>query len=70
MQTQIQTDRCASGQVDPKYANPDNQQRNTIPFIINGCAVSITSSAKNTDEPLIAVKEILLSAYRSRIASS
>ena len=45
-----------------------NKQGTAIPFIINGCAVSVSSSAKGTDDLIVAVKEILLSAYRKRIA--
>jgi hypothetical protein len=37
-------------------------------FIINGCAVSV-SAAEGTDDPINAVKEILLSAYRTRITN-
>ena len=58
------------GQVAPMNKHK-NQQRNTgISFVINGCAVSCTSKVKGTDEPLAAVKEILLSAYRTRMTRS
>lgn len=36
------------------------------PLILDGCTVYIHSSTKNTDEPLRVVKEILMSAYRTR----
>ena len=58
---QVKIDRQTSGQVDPK-CNITN-----IPFVINGCTVSFSSN-KRTDDPIEAVKEILLTAYRSRIA--
>lgn len=54
-----------SGQLVPKYSGT-NKSGKATPFIINGCAVSITSTPKSTDEPIKAVKEILLSAYRTR----
>lgn len=37
-----------------------------LSLVIDGCAVSITSSPKGTDDPLKAVREILLSAYRTK----
>ena len=67
MQTII--DLRTSGQLDPKCVNINRNRNNTIPFIINGCRVSLSSSMKNTDEPLNTVKEILLSGYKTRIAS-
>jgi len=39
-------------------------------FTINGCIVSISSAPECTDKPIIAVKEILLSAYRTRVRSN
>ena len=59
----------ASGQLGPKCNNINYHRNNTIPFAINGCTVSFTSSDSNTDEPIKAVKEILMSAYRSRITN-
>jgi hypothetical protein len=56
-----------SGQVDPKHNNTTQKRGNVLSFVINGCTVSVSSSNK-TDEPIKAVKEILLSSYRSRIA--
>ena len=54
-----------SGQVGPKI----NIVKDTgMPVIINGCAVSFSSSPKGADEAIKTVKEILLSAYRTRIA--
>ncbi|MEA4894689.1 MAG: hypothetical protein VB064_05455 [Oscillospiraceae bacterium] len=37
-----------------------------LSFIIDGCSVSISSSPKGTDDPLKTVREILLSAYRTK----
>jgi hypothetical protein len=37
-----------------------------LSLVIDGCAVSITSSPKGTDDPLKTVREILLSAYRTK----
>ena len=63
MLAQVQT----SGQVDPKYNNVIQRCGNVISLVIDGCTVSVSSN-NNTDEPIKAVKEILLSSYRSRIA--
>jgi len=52
-----------SGQIDPKSNNTNGT---AAPFIIDGCTVSFSSSAKGTDEPIKAVKEILFSAYRTK----
>jgi hypothetical protein len=57
-----------SGQLDPKLKSVKEKNHKIIPFIIDGCAVSISSTPKGTDEPMKTVKEILLSAYRTRIA--
>lgn len=57
-----------SGQVDPKCEGLSNNQDTPVSFIINGCAVSFSSNAKNTGEPIKAIKEILLSAYRTKTA--
>jgi hypothetical protein len=67
MQTTI--DMRTSGQLDPKCVTINPNRNKTIPFIINGCRVSFSSSLENTDEPIRNVKEILLSAYRTGIAS-
>lgn len=47
---------------------PNTQERREtdLSLVIDGCAVSITSSPKGTDEPLTTVREILLSAYRTK----
>lgn len=37
-----------------------------LSLVIDGCSVSISSSPKGTDEPLKTVREILLSAYRTK----
>jgi len=57
-----------SGQHDPKLNNKTRKQ-STTPIVINGCSVTFSPSINKTDEPLKAVKEILLSAYRTRMAS-
>jgi len=38
--------------------------------LVNGCAVSISATPKETDEPLASVKEILMSAYNSKVRTS
>jgi len=58
-----------SGQVGSKCGNIEYPRDNVIPFIINGCSVSFSSNVKGTDEPIKAVKEILMSAYRTRITN-
>ena len=68
MQTQTEMILPTSSQVDPKLKIINPKRKNEMPFIINGCSVSFTSYARNTDEPIKAVKEILLSAYRTRTA--
>ena len=68
MQTTIDIrDIRTSGQHDPKCVTINPSRINTMPSIINGCRVSFSSSRENTDEPMKAVKEILL-GYRTRIA--
>lgn len=37
-----------------------------LSFFIGGCSVSISSSPKGVDDPLKTVREILLSAYRTK----
>ena len=69
MLSQQNQDIFTSGHIDPKYKNQNHKDRNAIPFVINGCVVSITSSAEKSDDVLNEVKMILLSAYRSRMAS-
>jgi len=51
-----------SGQNVPKCTKTQVVQ----PLMINGCAVSFSSSVKGTDEPIKAVKEILFSAYKTK----
>jgi hypothetical protein len=53
----------------PNCTNIKDQTDNKIPFVINGCTVSFTSSDKSTADSLKAVKEILMSAYRTRITN-
>lgn len=66
MSAQAQDYRQTSGQSDPKCVNIRTQT--DIPFTINGCTVSFTSSGKGSDDSIKAVKEILLSAYRTKTA--
>jgi len=54
-----------SGQVGPKCKS-ENKRGAVQPFIIGGCAVSFSSTPKNTDNTMKTVKEILLSAYRTK----
>ena len=37
-----------------------------LSFVIDGCPVSISSSPRGMDDPLKAVREILLSSYRAK----
>jgi len=54
-----------SGQIDPKCKSA-NRSGAVKPFIIDGCTVSFSSSKKATDSTMKTVKEILLSAYRTK----
>ena len=67
MQSQGNITILTSGQLDPKIKS-ENKQNTAMPFIIDGCAVFCTSTARGTEEPIKAVKEILMSAYRTRTA--
>ena len=64
---QAQNDMQTSGQLDSKYKAINQKQNADTPFIINGCTVSFATDIK-AEEPIKAVKEILLSAYGSRMA--
>ena len=44
------------------YANKRNNT--AASFLVDGCVVSISSTKNATDEPLNAVKDILLSAHK------
>ncbi|MCK9479592.1 MAG: hypothetical protein M0R40_08880 [Firmicutes bacterium] len=59
------SDVRASGQLDIKseYQKCENLAPS---IVIDGCTVSFTSTKKDTDETLMAVKEILLSAYGTK----
>ena len=48
--------------VSELQARPENG----LSLVIDGCSVSITSSPKGTDDPMKTVREILLSAYRTK----
>ena len=69
MQPQRQANMQTSGQVGPKIISTNNHRDNVIPLTINGCTVSFTSNGKGANEPIKAVKEILMSAYRTRITN-
>ena len=59
MQAHEKIDMQSSSQVGPKTET-------AMPFVINGCTVSFSSTVKGTDEPIKAIKEILLSTYRTK----
>lgn len=59
-----------SGQVDPKLNIIKNKPKTVIPFIIDGCTVSFTSTPKEKDDTIKTIKEILLSAYKTKTARS
>jgi hypothetical protein len=42
----------------------NNNRGTAMPYVDNGCIVSITFAKNKTDESLAAAKEILMSAYR------
>lgn len=42
------------------------QSKTDLSLVVNGCAVFITSTPDGTHDPLVTVKEILLSAYRTK----
>jgi len=62
-QNHIQTSR----QLNSTHNNQSGKVNYSIPFIINGCVVSLSSNDKEIDEPIKAAKIILLSAYRTKI---
>ena len=66
MQAQKQTNTQTSGQNCLSAENIDNIRSSVIPFLIDGCTVSFTPTRKGTDEPMKAVKDILMSAYRTK----
>jgi len=67
VQTIVQNDALASNNKELfKSVNCDIGL--TAPIIINGCVVSISCTDIGTVETLEAVKDILLSAYRTKIA--
>jgi len=57
-------------QVDHENMNQITKRNSSTSFVINGCVISFSSATKSTDEPIKAVKEILLSVYRTRVAKS
>lgn len=59
-----------SGQSVPKSTDQPQGRNMGISFVLNGCSVSVTSNTAKGDEPLAAVKEILLSTYRTGTAKS
>ena len=52
--------------IAPKFFNADNDREAVTPFIIDGCVVSLSSTPENADNVIQKVKEILLSAYRTK----
>ena len=71
MQTNVQQiDFPTSGQLDPKFRSDINRFGISVPFVIDGCSVTFSRSAQSGDETIKAVKEILLSAYRTRFTNS
>jgi len=57
------------GAVDPRYESIVCPCDKVNPFIINGCSVSFTSNSNGSDDSIKAVREILMSAYRTRNTS-
>ena len=57
MQTQVE---------DKRETNTVSIGAGNAPFIINGCTISFNADADNSKKTLLAVKEILLSANRTR----
>jgi len=66
MTAQQKMNMRTSGQLVPKPNGMKHNQNPTTPFLIGGCSVSFTSTPKSTDETIKTVKEILLSAYRTK----
>jgi len=64
-QSHIQVSR----QLNLKRSSQKNKNNSAMPFIINGCVVSFSSNAKDADEPITTAKNILLSAYRTKVAN-
>jgi hypothetical protein len=66
MQIAVHND-ITSGQVDPKYKTNTKINKTSSTLIVNGCAVTLTSSSSENDESLKAIRDILVSAYRTRM---
>ena len=56
-----------SDQVGPRCRNTSNHHGTVKSFKINGCSVSFAPTANDTDGPIKAVKEILISTYRTSL---
>ena len=69
MQTH-QIDTHTMSQPGPHCGNIIQKQDMTEPLIFNGCVVSMTSTANSTNDAINAVKEILLSSYRTKSAKA
>ena len=54
---------------DPNLKIIKSNHGTIIPISIDGCTVSFSSTPKETDESIKTVKDILLSAYRTKITS-
>ena len=70
MHDQSTTNLRVLSQADPLHNNAANKRGSTIMLVIDGCTVTLTSSAKGSQEAIQAAKEILLSAYRFKAARS
>jgi hypothetical protein len=66
MQAQNELSQTTSGQLDPKLRRTNPIRNLSAPIMFDGRAVSFSSNASNSDETINAVKEILLTAYRTR----
>jgi len=56
----------ASGDQIAAESLNNNETSSVISLDINDCTISFSASTKGTDDSIIAVKEILLSAYRTK----
>ena len=65
MITQNQSSVSASGQNVQRFESNNRNGNMVMPFIINGCTVSVTATPNTTTDPILAIKEILLSSYRT-----
>ena len=66
MQIQEQLGLRTIGQNVQQLEQLRNNGKSTEPFIINGCTISFSSANKVANDPMTTIKEILLSAYRTK----